>query len=108
MAGLTTANDVDLVELSSGTAAEEMILREALGLSPKGDAGPAVNPSGGPLAGSAAMATGLVRLGEVYRQLGGKAANPVKGAHKAVAHATQGHCLQQNLMWVLGTERRWS
>lgn len=108
MAGLRSANDVDLLELSSSTAAEEMILREAVGLSPKGDAGPAVNPSGGPLAGNAVMATGLVRLGEVYRQLSGLSANPVKGAHKALAHATQGHCLQQNLMWVLGTERRWS
>jgi hypothetical protein len=25
-----------------------------------------------------------------------------------VAHATQGHCLQQNIVWVLGSERRWT
>jgi acetyl-CoA acetyltransferase len=108
MAGLKTANDVDVVELASGNAVEEMILREAIGLSAKGEVGPAVNPSGGPLAGDAVMITGLARLGEVFRQLSGQAANPVKGARRALAHATQGHCLQQNLVWVLGNERRWS
>jgi len=108
MAGVKTANDVDLVELSALTAAEEMILREAVGLPARGDGGPAINPSGGPLAGSAAMSTGLVRLGEVYRQLSGKAANPVKNARRAIAHAAQGHALQHNLVWVLGNERRWS
>ena len=26
---------------------------------------------------------------------------------RGIAHAAQGHCLQQNLFCVLGTERRW-
>jgi acetyl-CoA acetyltransferase len=108
MAGVKTAADLDLVELCNTTSVEEMILREAVGLAAKGDAGTVVNPSGGPLAGHAIMASGLVRLGEVFRQLGGGAANPVPGAKRALAHASQGHCLQQNLVWVLGTERRWS
>jgi acetyl-CoA acetyltransferase len=108
MAGLQRAGDVDLLELAASNAAEEMILRQALGLSPAGDDGPPVNPSGGPLAGNSIMLTGLVRLGEAFRQLSGQAASPVRGARRALAHATQGHCLQQNLVWVLGTERRWT
>ena len=108
MAGLERAAEVDVVELAARTSAEEMILREALGLAPKGDAKAVVNPSGGPLAGGAIMMDGLARLGESFRQLSGTAANPVQGAKRAIAHATQGHCLQQNLVWVVGTERRWS
>jgi len=108
MAGVKGAAEVDLLELSALTPAEEMILLDALGLPPLGNRGPVVNPSGGPLAGSAIMMNGLVRLGEVFRQLSGTAANSVKDARRAIAHAAQGHCLQQNLFWVLGSERRWS
>jgi hypothetical protein len=54
------------------------------------------------------MSTGLTRLGEVFRQLSGRAGErTVPGATRAIAHAAQGHCLQQNVVWVLGTERRW-
>jgi hypothetical protein len=53
------------------------------------------------------MMTGLVRLGEAFRQLAGKAGeHAVSGARRAIAHATQGHCLQQNLFFVLGSEKR--
>jgi hypothetical protein len=55
------------------------------------------------------MMTGLVRLGEAFRQLSGRAGDrTVPGARRAVAHAAQGHCLQQNLFFVLGSERRWT
>jgi hypothetical protein len=55
------------------------------------------------------MSTGLIRLGEAFRQLsGGAGARQVANAKRAVVHGTQGHCLQQNIVWVLGTERRWS
>jgi acetyl-CoA acetyltransferase len=107
MAGGGAARDVDVVELAAATAAEELILREALGLEADAPA-PAVNPSGGPLAGHPFMMTGLLRLGEAFRQLAGRAgACQVAGARRAVAHATQGHCLQQNLVFVLGDARRW-
>ena len=47
--------------------------------------------------------------GEAFRQLAGQAGeHAVAGARRAIAHATNGHCLQQNLFWVLGTERRWT
>lgn len=109
MAGVKQAKDVDLAELSTATPAEEMIIREAMGLAPTGDAGPVINPSGGPISGHPILLTGLIRLGEVFRQLSGTAGNRwVPNARRAIAHASLGHCLQQNLVTVLGTERRWS
>lgn len=109
MAGLGSAADVDLVELSAATPAEEMILRESLRLPAQGDGRPAINPSGGAIAGNPIMMTGLIRLGEAFRQLSGGAGEAaVPNARRAIAHAAQGHCLQQNLWFVLGRERRWS
>ena len=105
MAGLGSARDADVVELSAATPAEELILREALGLE---GSGPSLNPSGGPLCGHPIMMTGLIRLGEVFRQLSGRAGDhAVPRARRAIAHAAQGHCLQHNLFFVLGSERRW-
>ena len=106
MAGLASARDVDAIELCATTPAEELILSEALGVA-TGDR-PVVNPSGGPLCGHPLMMTGLIRLGEAFRQLAGRAgAHAVPNARRAIAHAAQGHCLQQNLFFVLGSERRW-
>ena len=108
MAGLARARDVDLVELMATTPVEELILCEALGLDPTASA-PALNPSGGALCAHPIMSTGLIRLGEVFRQLAGRAGTrAVPAARHAIAHAAQGHCLQQNIVWVLGRERRWT
>jgi acetyl-CoA acetyltransferase len=108
MAGIDGARDVDLVELLATNPAEELILCEALGLDARASK-PAINPSGGALCGNPVMSTGLVRLGEVFRQMSGRAGErAVPGARRAIAHAAQGHCLQQNVVWVLGTERRWT
>jgi hypothetical protein len=55
------------------------------------------------------MMTGLIRLGEAFRQLSGRAgAHAVPNVGRVIAHAAQGHCLQQNLFFVLGRERRWT
>ncbi len=54
-----------------------------------------VNPSGGALAGHALMATGLVRIGEAFRQIS------EHGRQRTLGHATSGPCLQQNLVCVL-------
>jgi acetyl-CoA acetyltransferase len=108
MAELPQGADADVVELSASTPAEELILCDAMGLDPQASR-PVINPSGGPLCGNPIMMTGGIRLGEAFRQLSGRAGpRTVANARRAIAHATQGHCLQHNLVWVLGTERRWS
>jgi len=82
---------VDLAELHAPFTHQELILREALGLAE----GVAINPSGGPLAANPVMVAGLTRIGEA-------AARIMSGAaERAVAHATSGPCLQQNLVCVL-------
>ena len=54
-----------------------------------------VNPSGGALAANPVMAVGLARIAEAARAVA------EGGASRAVAHATSGQCLQQNLVCVL-------
>jgi acetyl-CoA acetyltransferase len=108
MAGTARASEMDIVELSAITPVEELILLEALGIDGR-TSKTALNPSGGLLCGNPTMSTGLIRLGEVFRQLSGRAGERSVGAAKrAIAHAAQGHCLQTNIFWVLGSERRWS
>ncbi len=108
MAGVASATDVDVAEIFAITPVEELIVCEALGLDPSANK-PVVNPSGGALCANPIMSTGLIRLGEVFRQLSGRAGErSVGGAKRALAHAQQGHCLQTNIVWVLGSERRWS
>ncbi|GAA1558062.1 thiolase domain-containing protein [Streptomyces globosus] len=89
-AGLFTA-PVDTAELHAPFTSQEVVLRKALRLGRS----TAVNPSGGALAANPVMAAGLIRIGEA-------AARIHRGASdRAVAHATSGPCLQQNLVAVL-------
>jgi acetyl-CoA acetyltransferase len=82
---------VDVAELHAPFSHQELILRDALGL---GD-GVDVNPSGGALCANPIMAAGLIRFGEAAQRV-------IDGhANRAVAHATSGACLQQNLVCVL-------
>ncbi|MGG8409602.1 lipid-transfer protein, partial [Streptomyces sp. 12297] len=86
---------VDTAELHAPFTSQEVVLRKALRL---GDQ-VAVNPSGGALAANPMMAAGLIRIGEA-------AARIHRGASdRAVAHATSGPCLQQNLVAVLEGDR---
>jgi len=80
----------DLAELHAPFSHQEWILRDAIGLAD--DA--VVNPSGGALAANAVMVAGLVRFGEAAQRI-------QAGAGRALAHATSGPCLQQNLVGVL-------
>ncbi|HKH24958.1 MAG TPA: lipid-transfer protein, partial [Acidimicrobiales bacterium] len=82
---------VDLAELHAPFTHQEVLVREALGLSH----GVTINPSGGPLAANPIMAAGLIRIGEAAGRIQRGDAN------RAVAHATSGPCLQQNLVCVL-------
>jgi acetyl-CoA acetyltransferase len=85
---------VDLAELHAPFTHQELVLRQALGL---GD-DTAINPSGGALAANVVMASGLIRLGEAATRVS------QGDADRAVAHATSGPCLQQNLVCVLEGE----
>ncbi len=86
--------DVEIAELHAPFAHQELILKDALGLSDDVD----VNPSGGALAANPLMVAGLTRIGEAAsRIMNGKAS-------RALAHATSGPCLQQNLVCGLSAE----
>ncbi len=93
-AGVATIGPIDVAELHAPFSHQELILRDALGLG----AEVAVNPSGGALVANPMMVAGLTRLGEAAARIhDGRARN-------AVAHATSGPCLQQNLVCVLSSE----
>ncbi len=81
---------VEVAELQAAFTHEELLLRSVLGL---GD-GVAVNPSGGALKENPIMATGLCRIGYAADHIFG-------GGARALAHATSGPCLQQNLVCIL-------
>jgi acetyl-CoA acetyltransferase len=86
------ADGVTLAELHAPFTHQEILLRQALGY---GDE-VTVNPSGGPLAGNPMFAAGLARIGE--------AATRLSPGQRALAHATSGPLLQQNLVCVLEGE----
>jgi hypothetical protein len=81
---------VDVIEVHARYSHEEPIVLDAVGAEAR-----AVNPSGGALAADPIMATGLIRVGEAA------AAIRRGDAERAVAHATNGPCLQHNLLCVL-------
>ncbi len=86
---------VDLAEIHAPYTHQEIIVREALGL----DASVVINPSGGAPGAHPVMSAGLIRVGEAARRI-------LDGsAQRAVAHATAGPCLQQNLVCVLEGEQ---
>ncbi len=85
---------IDVAELHTPFAHQEVIVRDALGL----DGSVTINPSGGPLAANPLMSAGLIRIGEAAERIRSG------GARRAVAHATSGPCLQQNLVCVLEGE----
>jgi acetyl-CoA acetyltransferase len=82
---------LDVAELSAPFTHQEILVERALGLGAK----TTVNPSGGALAGNPTMAVGLSRIGEAARRIWDGSAD------RAVAHATAGPCLQQNLVCVV-------
>jgi hypothetical protein len=84
---------VDVAELHAPFSHQELILRDALGL----DGNVTV---GGVLTENPMMVAGLQRQGAAAQAIiDGKAA-------RAVAHATSGPCLQQNMVTVLSGESK--
>ncbi len=82
---------VDVAELHAAYTTHEVIIRREMGLSVR----PTAKQRSYPLAADTLMASGLLRIAEASRAIWeGK-------AQRAVAHATAGHLLQQNLVCVL-------
>jgi acetyl-CoA acetyltransferase len=81
---------IEVAELHAVCTPEEIVLADALGLGDDVD----INPSGGAIVSNPMMVTGLVRIGEAFKQIAG-------GRTRALGHASSGPCLQQNLVCVL-------
>jgi acetyl-CoA acetyltransferase len=82
---------VDVLEVHAPFSHQELIVVEAIGAEGVGT----LNPSGGALPGDPVMATGLIRIGSAAEAV-------LRGdARRAVAHATNGPCLQHNLVCLL-------
>jgi acetyl-CoA acetyltransferase len=92
--GLTGAM-IDVVEVHAPYSHQELILVAAIGAAAIG----ALNRSGGALPADPTMATGLIRMGA--------AADAIRrgDAVRAVGHATNGPCLQHNVLCVFERER---
>jgi len=85
-----SSGSIDVAELHAPFTCQELILRDAIALD-----GAEVNPSGGALKANPLMVAGLERIGEAAQRV-------IDGnAHRALAHATSGPCLQQNLVCVM-------
>ncbi|MGN6721512.1 MAG: thiolase domain-containing protein [Marmoricola sp.] len=82
---------VDVAELHAPFSHQELILRRELGL----DETTVINPSGGALASNPMFSAGLIRIGEAAARIN------AGEARTALAHATSGPALQQNLVCVL-------
>jgi acetyl-CoA acetyltransferase len=86
---------VDLAELHAPFSHQELILRESLGLA----ADVTVNPSGGALTANPMFTAGLNRIGEASKRIW------AGESERALAHATSGPVLQQNLVTVLAAKK---
>ncbi|MEV6772796.1 thiolase domain-containing protein [Nocardia sp. NPDC051030] len=85
------ASGFDVAELHNQFSHEQLILAQAIGL----DEHTRINPSGGPLAGNPMFAAGLERIGFAAKEI-------INGtANRALAHASSGPALQQNLVATL-------
>ncbi len=94
-AGGGVAGRVEVAELHAPFTHQDIVLREAMGLTGQ----TRICPSGGALAGNPMFAAGLARIGWAARQIMSGA------AASALGHATSGPALQQNLVCVLEAAR---
>ncbi|MEJ2276739.1 MAG: thiolase family protein [Candidatus Lokiarchaeota archaeon] len=108
-------NEIDFAELHEMYAHEELILTEACGLANEGEAAKInskidgdipINPSGGAISGNPPCATGLIRVIEAVKQLRGEAGkHQIKGVKRAIASGQIGMCAQNNILYVLESEK---
>jgi acetyl-CoA acetyltransferase len=89
---------VDTAEIHAPFSHQELILRNSLGLADDVK----INPSGGALTANPMFSAGLNRIGEAATKIWAGESD------KALAHATSGPVLQQNLVMTLGSTRKGS
>jgi acetyl-CoA acetyltransferase len=95
-AGKAAGTDgVDLAELHAPFSHQELILRSSLGLG----SDVKINPSGGALTANPMFSAGVNRIGEAAKQIWAGTSD------KALAHATSGPALQQNLVITLDSQK---
>lgn len=83
--------EIDVLEVHAPFSHQELIVVDAIGSGAVG----ALNPSGGALPADPLMATGLIRIGSAAESI-------LRGdARRAVGHATNGPCLQHNLLCLM-------
>lgn len=85
------AGSIEVAEIYAPFTHQQLILTEAIGLTPSTK----VNPSGGALVANPMFSTGLERVGIAARHIFDGS------AQRVLAHATQGPVLQQNLVAVM-------
>lgn len=111
MAGVDSAKDFGLVEVSANSTVGELMVLEALGLADPykaidlyregGAATTTINPSGGALPADVIMATGLVRLHEAAARLAGRVGYAETDATSALVHGTGGFGMQNHCVVTL-------
>jgi acetyl-CoA acetyltransferase len=84
-------NGVEVAELHAPFSHQELVLRRELGLADD----VSINPSGGALTSNPMFSAGGIRIGEAAKRIWSGEAS------KALAHATSGPALQQNLVCTL-------
>lgn len=107
----TSAQDIDLFEVSANSAVGELQVLEALGLADqyrgiglvRDEQTRHINPSGGALPADVVMATGLIRLHEVASQLTGRSERETGTSTKGLAHGSGGLGMQNNCVMILET-----
>jgi acetyl-CoA acetyltransferase len=85
------AGSIDVAEIYAPFTHQQLILKEAIGLTDKTK----INPSGGALAANPMFSAGLERIGFAAQHIFDGS------AQRVLAHATSGPALQQNLVAVL-------
>ncbi len=96
-AGLTSAADLDAIELESQTGYHEAAYVRAFGIERED----VLSPSGGPFAQNPLFCSGLVNAAEAVLQVAGQA-GPVQGprVRRAAAHSCHGYAQQGNVVMV--------
>ena len=109
MADVSSALDIDLLEVSATSTVGELMVLEALGVADRhraielyrGEADGRINPSGGALPADVIMATGLVRLHEAAARLSGRTGYETDQARTALVHGTGGFAMQNHCVVIM-------